>query len=124
MAKRVYFIIASVLQILLSILVIVSAAETVRILVEQIPEVYFMFPVDFQERMITMIENKGVIFFDSVAIISIVLNLFVLKFAISNTILRNKGKIIAISVVCFLLSLNILTILLSIISFIVIFYGI
>ena len=98
MKKKIYFIISAVLQIIASIYFLINAEAINQLQIEQAAETYAGFPVEYQEKVISMMENSGSLIIIISAILGILLNAIVLKTSISNTILRNKGKLIAISI--------------------------
>lgn len=119
MKKKIYFIISSILQIICAIYIIVNVNTIIQTQLDTISETYAMFPVEFQERIISMLENSGEIMVIFPSIIQILLNLFVIKSAVNNSILINKGKLIAVSVICFFFAESSIVMLLSLINFIV-----
>ena len=119
MKKKIYFIISSILQIVCAIYIIVNVNTIIQTQLDTISETYAMFPIEFQERMISMLENSGEIMVIFLSIIQILLNLFVIKSAVNNSILRNKGKLIAVSVICFFFAESSIVMLVSLINFIV-----
>ena len=116
MKKKIYFIISSVLQILFAIYIVVNAHAIVEAQLSSIKEAYSMFPIDFQDRMIGMLQNNGPKFIIFTTIIGIILNFITLIFAIKNHILRKKGILIAFSAICFLTSESLIQMLLSIVN--------
>lgn len=119
MKKKIYFIVSSILQIVSAIYIIVNVNTIIQTQLGTISETYAMFPVEYQERMISMLENSGEIMVIFPSIIQILLNLFVIKSAVNNSILRNKGKLIAVSVICFFFAESSIVMLLSVVNFIV-----
>ena len=59
MKKKIYLILVSVIQIILSIVMIVTAEELVETQLETITQVYAEFPVEFQTRMRIILEKGG-----------------------------------------------------------------
>ena len=120
MKKTIYFIIQSIVNILLSIYCIIISNTMVKETVEELKQTYSSFPQELQNRMISIYEKAGVkitIFF---AIIVIIINIFILIFAIKKTLLKQKGLIITFSILTFLFAENIFVQLFGIISFILI----
>ena len=101
MKKKMYFIISSILQILGSLYMIINANNIIQFQIETIAETYAMFPIDFQERMLSMMQNNGATFLSFMSIIGIILNAIILKISIGNEILPKKGRLIAFSAICF-----------------------
>lgn len=120
MKKKVYFIISAILQILGAVLIIINVNPIIQQQLSAVAEDYAAFPVEIQERAINMIQSgimKGLLIIG--ASIQIILNAFVIKYAIKNTILKNKGKLIAFSIICFFIGESPIIEVLSIINFIV-----
>ena len=120
MKKRVYFIVASSITFLMSILSLIMSNELVKATIKSIREMYGSFPQSFQDRVIGIYEKSGgkLIIFSSILLI--IGSLLLFKFAIKNTLLKHKGLVITICVITFLFSSYLLTELLAIASFIVI----
>ena len=119
MKRKVYFIFSSIIQILCSAYLVVTANAFVQAQIDTIQEMYAMFPVDFQSRMIDMLSQNGVKFIVVTSVIDILLNLLMLKAAISDNILKKKGLLIAFSLICFFTTSHLLVSLLSLVNFIV-----
>lgn len=119
MKKKIYFIISSILQITASIYLIINSSSIIQTQLDSIKEVYAVFPASFQDRIISMLSNNGVTFITSMSIIGIVLNILIFRIAIKNEILKKKGKLIALSIICFFTSNSSLVSILSIINFII-----
>ncbi len=119
MKKNIYFIISSALQIILGIYILLNANAIIQEEINLIPETYSMFPVEFQQEMISTIEASGKTTINISVIILTVMNLFVLDYAITNKILRNKIKIIVFSIFGIVFSLSALNLLISIANIII-----
>lgn len=119
MKKKIYFITSSILQIICTIYIIVNVSTIIQTQLDTMSETYAMFPVEFRQRMINMLENNGEAMIVIPSIIQIILNLFVIKSATNNSILRNKVKLTAVSVICFFLAESTIVSLLSVVNFIV-----
>lgn len=119
MKKKIYFSISAILQIIGSIYVIAIAKDLVQGQLDSISEMYSMFPIDFQERMINMLQKSGVPFTISLSCIGIILNSIILKITLSNSILRKKEMLIVFSVICLLTAQSSIVTLLSIVNIIV-----
>lgn len=119
MKKKIYFMVSSVLQILLTIFTILNVQEIVNIQLESIKETYSMFPVDFQERMLGMLQNSGPKFILFMSSIAIIINIVTLIIAFKNNILRKKGLLIAFSVISFFTAESLFVQLFAIVNFII-----
>lgn len=122
MKKKIYFIISSILQLIGALYIIINANDIIQLQLEMVSETYAMFPVDFQQRMVDMLENGGVAIMIATSIFQIILNLFVIKFAVKNSIVENKGKLIAISLLCFFTAESSIVTLLSVVNFLVLLF--
>ena len=123
MKKKIYFIISSILQIIVAIFVILNCNEIVQSQLSSASEQYAMFPSDFQERIVNMLENNGSTFLCIMSGIEIILNIIILKIALSRKILKKKGLLIAFSLICFITAEIPITYLLSIINIIVLAFS-
>ena len=120
MKKKIYFIISSILQMIGAIIALVNVQALVQASIKSIQEVYAMFPVELQERMIANIQNNGANVYIFMSIVILILNGIMVIYAINNSILKKKGWVIAFSVICFFMSTNILVQTFSLVNFIVI----
>lgn len=123
MKKKIYFILTSILQVIFTFYILFNANAIVQEEINLIPEMYSMFPIEFQQEMINIMETSGVTSISVVSIITILLNLYVLDCAICNKILRNKGKLIGISIFGTFMSLSIVNSFLSLISLIILSFS-
>ena len=120
MKKKIYFTASAIIQIIVALNVLLSVDQIIQALQTSITQMYSMFPADFQERVFNIMINAGPKFIIITSIISIIANIVILVEAIRNNLLKEKGLIIAMSVLSFFTSINTLSSILSIISFIVI----
>ena len=119
MKKKIYFSISSILQVLGNIYVLANIKHIVQEQIDSTKELYASFSPEFQERVIGMLEKGGESFFVFLAIVGIILNLIILKEALTNNVLRKKGMLIGFSVANFFLGTTIISTIFSIINFIV-----
>ena len=119
MKKKVYFILVSVIQIILSIAIIATAEKIAQTQLDSFEQVYAEFPIEFQQRMKSMLENGGEILVAIPGIITLILNSLILKETIKNNILKKKGKLIALSIVGVLISENIIVSMISLLNIII-----
>ena len=119
MKKKVYFILVSVVQIILSIVIIATAEGIVQTQLDSIEQVYAGFPVEFQQRIKSMLENGGRFIIAIPAIITLIINVLILKEAIKNNILKKKGKLIALSVVSFVIIDNTILSIISLLNIVI-----
>lgn len=119
MKRKIYFIISSIIQIIGALYIAINANAIVESQLDTISETYSMFPVEFQQEMANNLENGGVEMLIITSVFQIILNAVVINLAKKNTILENKGKLIAISLLCLFTAESSIVVLLSIINFIV-----
>ena len=119
MKRKIYFIISSIIQIIGALYIIINANQIVDLKLDSISETYSMFPTEFQEELANNLENGGVEMLIITSIFQIILNAVVLRLATKNTIQDNKGKLVAISLLCFFTAESSIVTLISIINFIV-----
>lgn len=119
MKRKIYFIISSIIQIVAILYIIINASQIVQGELENLSETYSMFPIEFRQELANNLENSGVETIVITSIMQIILNVLVLRFATKNNIQGNRGKLIAISLLCFFTAESSIVILLSIINFIV-----
>ena len=119
MKKKIYFAISSVIQIIASFYIILNAQRIIIDQIDTIKETYSMFPADFQERILTMLQNNGIYFIMIMSSIAIILNAIILHNALNMDISTQKGKFIAFSVICFFTTESSIVSILSIINFII-----
>ncbi len=102
MNKRIYFIVSSVIQIIIGIYIIVMADSILQSEIEALKQLYEMMPMEIVSDMIISLESKGINSLIVSSGIVILINIAVIFTAYKNTILRNKGLLIVASIVCFL----------------------
>ena len=119
MKKKIFFITSSIIQIILSIFIIINYKQIIELLLASTKEVYSFFPDDFEQRTLGIIENNGQTYLWIISLISIFLNIIVINISLKGKILKKKELLIAISIICFILSIHSLTSILSIIGFII-----
>lgn len=119
MKKKIYFTISAILQILASFYILINASSIIQEQINTIKEAYAAFPVDFQSRILTMLQNNGPTFLIIMSSIAIILNALVLYTAIRGNVLKKKEKFIAFSIVCLFTTESTIVTLLSIVNFIV-----
>lgn len=119
MKKKVYFILTSVIQIIVSIAIIATAEKIAQTQLDLLEQIYAGFPADFQERMRKMLENGGRFIVSIPAIISLIMNTLILREAVTNNILKKKGKLIALSLVCLFVTENAIVLILSLLNIII-----
>lgn len=118
MKKKIYFIVSSIIQLLTAILIIFDSKEIYDATISSTMETYSIFPIEFQERVINMMNSIGVYFIVVPAIISIITNLIFLVVVFTDKIIKRRSLLIFLSVIGILLSVSIIPMLLSIINFV------
>lgn len=101
MKKKMYFIIASILQIILAVYAIFMAGDIVQTQLDTIAETYAGYSADYQQRVVTMLENGGEKVVIVISAVTVIMNIIILKTVFNNEILKKKGKLIGLSGVCF-----------------------
>lgn len=119
MKKKIYFIISAILQMMASANLISSSNEIFEKTMSSVKEVYSAFPVAFQERVIDMMNNSGIYFIMVPAIICIIINAFILILAFAGKIVKKRGLLIFLSVMCIFLSSSSVAMLLAIANLII-----
>ena len=90
MKKKVYFILVSVIQIIVSIAIIVTAEKIAQTQLDSLEQIYAEFPIEFQQRMKIMLENGGKFIVSIPAIVTIIMNVLILIEAVKNNILKKE----------------------------------
>ena len=119
MNKKIYFIVSSVIQIIIAIYTIITASSIVQSELEALRQLYQMMPMEMLEDMIVTIENSGINSLIVSSVIVILINIAIIFTAVKNTILRNKGLLIVASIVCLLFAGSEITELLAVVNIIV-----
>ncbi len=119
MNKKVYFIVSSVIQIIIGIYTIIISGSILQNELEALRELYEMLPTQIISDMIETIESSGRNSIIVSSIIVILINIAIIFTAHKNTILRNKALLIVANVVCFLFAGSELAELLAVINIIV-----
>ena len=121
MKKKIYFIISSIIQIVVSIYFILNVDSLIQSEIQSLTENPAILPAEIQQEQINILTNEnykiGLIFCGALGII---FNVLTLCFAFKNAILRKKGLIITFSVANFFLSGYSISMILSLANFIVI----
>ena len=120
MKKRVFFIIMAIIQIIAAINAIAMVNTIVEETIAEYQQMNELLQVgDIMDEMIEMIEEKGAASLSVCSGLCILVNIGILIAAIKNTILRNKGLMIAGTIVGILLSGSGIATLLSVIGLII-----
>ena len=110
MKKKDYFIISAIIQIIASISAILNAKK----IGESLAEVMNTFFSDND-----VFSKSGTAYIIAIALVCIILNIIIIYYASKDSLLRNKGKIIACSAISIFTSLYLITELLAIVNIIV-----
>ena len=121
MKKKIYFIISAILQMFASANLIANSNEIFEKSMATVKEVYASFPAEFQDRVISMMNNSGIYYVMAPAIICIVVNAIILILAFANKIVKKRGLLIFLSVICILLSSSTVAMILAIANFIILY---
>ena len=116
MNKKVYFLISSIIQIIISCFTITHSKEIIESILSNI-EIY---PEIIQNRIIKIYSNFGFYFIIIMAIICIIFNFFIAYFAYKNKLSEKRKIIIILSILVFFTSNTLISELMAIINTIVI----
>ena len=116
MKKKIYFLCSAVSQIILSTLAIIHADKFIAGFIDQLS----IYPDNMQERMRNLYTNSGHIFIFILAFIAIILNGFILYWAIDDKLLKYKKKVIGCSIYSILMAFYPISELIAIVNIIVI----
>ena len=94
MGKRVYFIVTSIIGILLSI----DFIDHIDSVIKSIKDVSDMFPGELQNRINALVNNSGRLFFIIMALLGILIFSYFIYLAIKNRIMKKKSSVMALSV--------------------------
>ena len=117
--KKIYFIISAILQMLASANLIASSNEIYEKTVTLVKEAYSIFPIEFQDRVINMMNSSGIYFIIIPAIVCIIVNAIILILAFAGKIVKKRGLLIFLSIICIVLSSSTVAMILAIINFII-----
>lgn len=119
MKKKIYFIISAIVQIFASINLIANSNEILEKTMATVKDVYSAFPAEFQDRVISMMNNSGIYYVMAPAIICIIVNAIILILAFANKIVKKRGLLIFLSVLCIIFSSSTVATILAITNFII-----
>lgn len=94
MGKRVYFIVTSIIGILLSIDFIANIDSVIK----SIHDVSDMFPGELQNRINALVSNSGKVFFIVLSILGIMIFAYFIYLAVKDRIMKKRSSVIALSV--------------------------
>ena len=95
MKKKIYFIIASIIQILVSIYSIINA----KAISEKLLSTLEMLPEAMQERVNNLYQNAGIKYITILSIVCIIIDLLIILMAARDKLSLKKGVIITLSVI-------------------------
>lgn len=119
MKKKIYFIISSIIQIILSIYTIVTANDIIKTQIDSIKEMYKAFPDELQQEMVASLQSSGANTIIAFSIVIIIFSIITLITAINNKILRRKGMLITFSAISIFLAESYFILVLSVASLII-----
>lgn len=122
MKKRIYFIISSVIMIILSIYSIIMRNQIIKESIDVIKGVTSI-PKSFQDRIIDIYAKSGPKLMALFSIIVIIASLVLIVFSVRNKLLKHKGFIIFLLIICFFFTDYIIVQLLSIVGLIIIIFS-
>ena len=116
MKKKIYFIIASVTQIIISIYSIINA----KAIIENLLSTMEMLPEAMQERVNNLYQNSGSKYIIFLSVVCIIIDLLIIYFAVRDKLAKKKGTIIGLSVITLFTASYTIVELIAIINIIVI----
>lgn len=119
MKKKIYFIISSILQMISAIYILSIANEVFENSIKAIKNVYSAFPIEFQNRVMGMLDNFGIYFIIVPTIICIIANIIILILSFGNYIEKKKTVLIFLSIICIIFGSTTVSTLLAIVNFII-----
>ena len=102
-----------------SVNLIANSNEIFEKTLNTVKEVYSSFPIEFQERVINMMNNSGIYYVMAPAIICIIINAIILILAFAGKIVKKRSILILLSVLCILLSSSTIAMLLAIANLVI-----
>lgn len=97
MKKRIYFMISSLVLIILSTLTIVSVDKYI----DSFAKLYEDVPGDLGERVLSLLEHSGHIYFISISAITILISGVIIYLAYQDKLIKHKGLVIGLSIIAF-----------------------
>lgn len=119
MKKKIYFIISSIVAIISNIYMMIASTSMISTLVESAKEMYSIFPQDFQDRAIKIIENAGSSMIIVLSLFSVLFNAIILYNAAKDNLLKKKELVIGLSVASIFTSSSSIVLLLGLVNIIV-----
>ena len=116
MKRKIYFLISSLLMIVSSLKAIFYADDIVASMIEQAGS----YPGDIGERITNLFQNSGNIYVFALAIITIVLNGIIIGIACKDKLVKKKGMVLGLSIICIFTALYPINELIAIINIFVI----
>lgn len=116
MKKRIYFIITSIILIIVSMHSIFNANNIITSILESVKE----YPDIMTERLTSLFENSGITYIIIISTLCIILNILVIINAIKHkSILKKKGSILACEIIIFFCATNTITEIISVINILI-----
>ncbi len=116
MKRKVYFYLSGITQIIIAFFAIINSQKLIDTMLETITS----YPDALQERMTSLFTNSGNLYILIMAIITILMNIYLIFLAYKDRLLKKKGAVIAISIASLFTSLYAISELIAIINIIVI----
>lgn len=104
MKRKIYFIITSIIGVIVSILTIIYSKNIINNLIESSKELYSKFPKDFQDRIINILSHSGLNFIRLSSVIVIIISIIILIYSLKNKINSKKNTFLVLSIISFVLS--------------------
>ena len=116
MKRKIYFFISALIMIGSSLKAILYMDELVNTMIESFGDI----PGNLGERVVNLFQNSGHIYITVLSLVTIVLNALILYWAYKDKLVKNKGKVIAFSIICIFMAAYAINELMAIINIIVI----
>ena len=87
-----------------SVNLIANSNDVLEKTLNSVKEIYSSFPIEFQERIINLMNNSGIYYVIGPAVICIAINAIILILAFAGKIVKKRGLLIFLSIICILLS--------------------
>lgn len=94
MKRRIYFLISGLIQMMISVYAIFTADKLANAMLDTLS----IYPENMRARLTDLLQNSGGTYFIILAVICIVLNIFIIVWALNDKLVKNRGKVIGCSV--------------------------
>lgn len=117
--KKIFFIVSSIIIILLSLYTIIFSKQIVKEQLESLNTLSSVFPQDMINKMTNIYEKGGPIFFCITSFISILASVLILLYSITNKLSFKKNILIFCTIMIFLTGTSMFCTIFAIVDFII-----